>query len=446
MIQMAVFNLLIGTFVLLLTRGAHPAIWSRRWVRRFFYGIWLAGPLGALCRGLGVGLVVKTFSDPYLAAVGAFLSGGGTVLLLSLFVAMPLATLLRLTFAGLERVGAWRAHRDEATAPAPVLGTPDRFVPSSNRVAAQAAPSAEAPAELPPRIEVSPPLARPLELPRRRFVEGTIAAVPGLFTGAAAIGIGGAFVDTAVPRRRLAYPGLAPALEGLRILQISDLHLGAFITRSGVADLVVRAREARPDLVVLTGDICDHLPWLEYALRELETIEAPLGHFAVMGNHEYYRGARATRAAYARSQVRMLDDEHVTIERGGAKILLAGVDDPAGWDHAKNHYDVRADAALASAPSDADFRLALCHRPKGFAALAARGVDLTLSGHTHGAQAGLAGRSVLEPLLPDWHLWGEYRRGASALYTSSGAGHWATFRLGCPSEAPLIELTRTEEG
>jgi uncharacterized protein len=428
MIQMAVFNLLIGTFVLLLTRGAHPALWSRRWVRRIFYGIWIAGPLGALCRGVGVGLVVKTWSDPYLAALGAFLSGGGTVLLLSLFVAMPLATLMRLVFAGVERVAALRTgpRREGGARAAPVDDpTPARI------------------AEVEAQLSLSVP--RPLALPRRQFVEGAVAAVPALFTGTAAIGIGGAFVDTAVPRRRLAYAGLPPALDGLRILQISDLHLGAFITRSGVTSLVARARDARPDLVVLTGDICDHLPWLEFALREFETIEAPLGHFAVMGNHEYYRGARATRALYARSQVRMLDDEHVVLERGGAKILLAGVDDPAGWDHAKNHYDVRADAALASAPSDADFRLALCHRPKGFAALAARGVDLTLSGHTHGAQAGLAGRSLLEPVLPDWHLWGEYRRGTSALYTSSGAGHWATFRLGCPSEAPLIELARVEE-
>jgi uncharacterized protein len=424
MIQMAVFNLLVGSFVLALTRGAHPTIWARRWVRWTFYGIWVAGPLGALCRGLGVGLVIKTWSDPYLAAVGAFLSGAGTVLLLSLFVAMPLATLLRLAFAGLERVRAWRRSALSVTAP-PTVAPVDA--------------STDAPATEP--VVESPKV----ELPRRRFVEGAVAAVPALFTGTAAIGVGGAFVDTAIPRRRLVYPGLAPALDGLRILQISDLHLGAFITRSGVSELVARAREARPDLVVLTGDICDHIPWLEFALREIETIEAPLGHFAVMGNHEYYRGARATRALYARSRVRMLDDEHTVVAHRGAKILLAGVDDPAGWDHAKNHYEVRADAALASAPSDADFRLALCHRPKGFTALAARGVDLTLSGHTHGAQAGLAGRSVLEPVLPDWHLWGEYRRGPSALYTSSGAGHWATFRLGCPSEAPIIELARTDE-
>jgi hypothetical protein len=356
-------------------------------------------------------------------------------LLLSLFVAMPLATLLRLTFVGFARVAAARRPRAHDAPKADAPGAPAPPPEPSP------APDAQALAGTP----AAPTKASALVLPRRQFVEGAVASVPALFTGTAAVGIGGAFVDTAVPHRRMAYAGLAPALDGLRILQISDLHLGAFITRSGVTELVARARDARPDLVVLTGDICDHLPWLEFALREFETIEAPLGHFAVMGNHEYYRGARATRALYARSRIRLLDDEHVVLERGGAKILLAGVDDPAGWDHAKNHYEVRADAALASAPSDADFRLALCHRPKGFAALAERGVDLTLSGHTHGAQAGLAGRSVLEPLLPDWHLWGEYRRGASALYTSSGAGHWATFRLGCPSEAPLIELARTED-
>jgi predicted MPP superfamily phosphohydrolase len=85
----------------------------------------------------------------------------------------------------------------------------------------------------------------------------------------------------------------------------------------------------------------------------------------------------------------------------------------------------------------------LSHRPAAFDAAAENGVDLTLAGHTHGAQVGLFGRSLLEPLWPEARLWGHYRQGVSQLYTSSGVGHWFPFRLGCPSEAPVIELRRS---
>ena len=69
-------------------------------------------------------------------------------------------------------------------------------------------------------------------------------------------------------------------------------------------------------------------------------------------------------------------------------------------------------------------------------------VDLTLSGHTHGAQVGAFGRSVLEPFFPDKYMWGRYEHAGKQLYTSSGAGHWAAFRLACPSEAALVTLER----
>ena len=410
MIRVALTSLLFGGLILVCVRFLHRPVWDRRWLRRTLIALVLITPLGSLLRGFGVGLFVKSFSDPYIASIGALFSGGGAVLLLAVFFSMPFATFTRW-------FGGWMLARRAR-----------RVAPPSNVEDAPAVATVE---PIPTGGE---------ELSRRRLLEGAVLTTPALFTGTAALGIGGAFVDTVVHTRKMSFPSLSKELNGLRILQISDLHLGAFITKSGVVDLVEKAREAKPDLVVLTGDICDYLPWLEFALKEIETIEAPLGHFAVMGNHEYYRGARATREIYGKSNIRMLDDQHTVLTHAGRRILLVGLDDPMGWKSEDQHYDASADRALAGAPSDADLELALCHRPRGFAALAARGMDLTLSGHTHGAQAGVAGRSVLEPLLPDWQLWGEYRRGESSLYTSSGAGHWATFRLGCPSEAPVIEI------
>ncbi len=442
MIRVALLNLLIGGVVIALLRRFHPSFWQQRWLRRALYAVMVLAPLGAFARALGVGLVSKSYSNPYIGSFGAVLSGGGSVILLSLFISMPFATLLRLIFNRFAPAPAVAAAASAAEPAKPSLDeaqTEASVEPSEPSVALSEPSAAEAAAPTPP------PTPQPL-LGRRRLLEGAVIAVPALSTGTAILGIGGAFVDTAIQPRKLAFRGLAPELAGLKILQITDLHLGAFITRKGVSELIERAREARPDLVLLTGDICDYLPWLEFALKEVETIEAPLGHFAVMGNHEYYRGARATRLDYARSAVRLLDDEHVVLQHAGRRLMLLGVDDPAGSNkrgHA--HYAAHADKALDGAPSEVDFSLALCHRPSGFQAIAERGVHLTLSGHTHGAQAGYGGRSVLEPLLPEWQLWGEYKRGASSLYTSSGAGHWATFRLGCPSEAPLIELAALEE-
>jgi hypothetical protein len=85
----------------------------------------------------------------------------------------------------------------------------------------------------------------------------------------------------------------------------------------------------------------------------------------------------------------------------------------------------------------------MSHRPDVFPYAADLGVQLTLSGHTHGGQIGFDGRSVLEGVFPHSFLWGEYAIKASRLYTTCGAGHWFPFRLGCPAEAPLITLRRT---
>jgi predicted MPP superfamily phosphohydrolase len=112
-------------------------------------------------------------------------------------------------------------------------------------------------------------------------------------------------------------------------------------------------------------------------------------------------------------------------------------------------------SAASHAPRGADFRLLLSHRPEGFAPAAEHGFDLTLSGHTHGGQLGLLGRSVFDLLRPGTGWWGTYERqrpltsGArrsvlaaspSRLYTTSGFGHWFPFRVGCPTELPIIVL------
>ena len=91
---------------------------------------------------------------------------------------------------------------------------------------------------------------------------------------------------------------------------------------------------------------------------------------------------------------------------------------------------------------EGDTVIVMSHRPSAFDFTAPRNVSLTLAGHTHGGQVGFMGRSILESSFPESYLWGHYRSGSSHLYTTSGMGHWFPFRLGCPPEAPVIELTR----
>jgi predicted MPP superfamily phosphohydrolase len=239
----------------------------------------------------------------------------------------------------------------------------------------------------------------------------------------------------------LAFRDLPPALHGLRILHLSDLHLGAGRTSADLKALLDSLRPDPPDLIVLTGDVADQLQELEAALQLVTAFAPRLGVYAALGNHEYLNDIEQTLPTYQRSSVRLLVNETAHIPIGDATLFLAGVDDPVFFGPARPFYERTIAACAASAPANG-FRLLLCHRPEGFESAAKHGFHLTLSGHTHGGQVGLFGRSAFEVLFGVPYLWGQYRRGESRLYTTSGFGHWFPFRLNCPAEAPVITLKR----
>jgi predicted MPP superfamily phosphohydrolase len=284
--------------------------------------------------------------------------------------------------------------------------------------------------------------ARSPLLTRRTVVRAVAAAVP---LGAIGTGIAGFTSEAGTPLRLLplTFDGLHPALDGLRILQLSDLHLGC---RKGLVDLdalVECLRTTPPDLIAVTGDIAEDVNLLAPALRIVASLRPRLGTFASLGNHEYLRGIALTRPTLERSPVRLLVNAGHTIDAGGgARLYVAGVDDPVVVRGNIAPFMKRAvDAAFDGAPAGA-FHLLLSHRPEGFDRAAQQRVELTLSGHTHGGQIGFNGKSAFEPLYPDGYLWGSYTREASRLYTTSGFGDWFPFRLGCPEEAALVVLRR----
>jgi predicted MPP superfamily phosphohydrolase len=259
----------------------------------------------------------------------------------------------------------------------------------------------------------------------------------------AAGGFSAAFLPTARRSIPVTFPKLHPALEGFSILQLSDLHLGA---SRNVRDLErfferLSLPSRRPDLIVFTGDIADDLHQLGPALQLAHQFRARCGVLASLGNHEYLHDIRRARAIFDASPVPLLVDTGTTLRVGDADLYVAGANDPVVIQtNIQPFLEGTVDRALRDAPSDA-FRLLLSHRPEGFDPAARHGIDLTLSGHTHGGQIGFNGKSAFEPLWPDGYLWGAYRRGASRLYTTSGFGDWFPFRIGCSTEAPLVVLS-----
>jgi predicted MPP superfamily phosphohydrolase len=275
---------------------------------------------------------------------------------------------------------------------------------------------------------------------RRAFLTTAAAALPLAAVATGGAGIAASLLDPELPVVPLTFAGLPPALAGLRIAHISDVHLGLFLGLPEFERMVRLVADAKPDLVLITGDLADDPSIYPDALRLAASIPSRYGVYATLGNHEYFRNIAAVRAAYERGSVPLLLNTGHTLFVGGAALHLAGIDDPRALGKVQDSFftsTVRM--AMADAPADA-FALLMSHRPEGFNAAVELGIPFTIAGHTHGGQVGFMGRSFFEQLLPEKYLWGAYERMGSRLYTSAGAGHWFPCRLGCPAEIPIYVL------
>ena len=280
--------------------------------------------------------------------------------------------------------------------------------------------------------------ASPSDSTGPRLTRRAALALPVCAGAGVALGFRGAARGAELRELTLNALTLHRDLHGLRILHLSDLHLGTGLDTRDLVHLMARARQAKPDIVVLTGDVADKLESLVRALPILEALAPRLGTYAVLGNHEYLSGARERMIdAYADSRVTLLINQARVLRIGQARLGLLGIDDPFGKD--ERGFFERC-LAECDPVAETDFRVLLSHRPEALDAAAARGVDLVLSGHTHGGQIGWWGRSLFERLGVAHRMWGFYRAGRSHLYTSAGTGDWFPFRVNCPREAPIITL------
>lgn len=396
----------------------HRAWWRHRWVR------WTAllVPLIVVV-SLGTWSHAHSEKSTSWVAVGAGLASIIFTQLAALLPALIVAGALRGAIHGWTRFQHRRPQAIDGTVPFPAQK------PLPEELAVQSRPQVE-----------------PTSPERRRFLGMGLAAMPLVSAGAAAGGTLQSIQTPRIPRVPLFYPDLPADLQGLRILHLSDLHVGPYVSVQDVEHLMERAAALHPDLVVVTGDICDHLAEYLPTLQRIEALAPPLGTFASLGNHEYFRGLTAVRACFDRCTIQLLVEEGVTIPVGASHLHIAGADDPRTLADPSAHQRLRNSvrASLDGAPTEA-FQLLLSHRSQAFDTAAPLGVNLTLSGHTHGFQIGVAGRSLLEPFLPDSYVWGHYGSDSTQLYTSAGVGHWLPFRLGCPTEAPLFVLTNDDQ-
>ncbi|MFW5841213.1 MAG: metallophosphoesterase, partial [Planctomycetota bacterium] len=236
---------------------------------------------------------------------------------------------------------------------------------------------------------------------------------------------------------RIETPHIPAGRSEVRIVQISDMHLGLHMGPAQLRRVVDEIHQLRPDVLVSTGDLVDSMMHRLNGLSgPLAEIDAPLGKFAVLGNHEYYVGLETSETFHDQAGMKLLRQSWVEPVEG---LVIAGVDDPAGQDRGGGESRMDERALLVDVPAER-FVLFLKHRPTVEDASAER-FDLQLSGHTHGGQ------------FWPWHyitmvqypyISGLYDLGARGrIYTNPGTGTWGPpIRLLARPEITVITLVR----
>ncbi|HCL86930.1 MAG TPA: metallophosphatase [Comamonadaceae bacterium] len=288
-----------------------------------------------------------------------------------------------------------------------------------------------------------------------RLLHGAVLtpAILALAAAVCAYGVWAAVRPPQVHEQPVALPALPPALDGLRVAVLADLHASPVNDAGYVQAVVQRTLAARPDLIVLPGDMVDGpVSATAPSVAPLAQLQAPLGVWLAPGNHEYYSGYDAWMAEFARLGLSVLQNRTTLLQVGDARLALSGIGDPVYGRTSHNNAnpavpegvppDVVAVAAQARA-GNADFHLLLAHQPKFARDYAQHGIGLQVAGHTHGGHIRGFDRWVVAP-FNNGFVRGLYEVGAMRLFVSNGAGLWSGFavRLGVPARIDVLTLRR----
>ncbi len=286
---------------------------------------------------------------------------------------------------------------------------------------------------------------------RRQFLAMTAASGMGIIVPAAACASGiGVKTAASAPVLRsweVYIPDLPPSLHDLRIVQLTDLHIGPLWSQAEARSITEKVNDARPDFVCITGDLADGSPnWRSadgtprlYVARQFADLKSRFGTYACTGNHEYIGDCYDEwMPVWKECGIHFLHNDSVVLQKDKAAVILAGLDDP----RAKPGSTSRNPFANAPENDPATFRILMDHRPVRAASNARKGAQLQLSGHTHGGQ--IAGFDAIvaranKGFVRDW-----YKVDNMLMYVSSGTSQWSGFavRLGVPPEIALITLKK----
>ncbi|WP_294911191.1 metallophosphoesterase [Tatumella sp. UBA2305] len=233
---------------------------------------------------------------------------------------------------------------------------------------------------------------------------------------------------------------LPAAFEGYRLVQLTDLHASSLLRSRWMTQVVQRTNALNADLITMTGDIADGtVENRRQDVAPLKALRAKDGVLAIPGNHEYYVDFDGWMKEVASLGMQELQNQSVRIFRGSDSIVVAGVTDEAALRFSKPGPSL--DEALQGVTAE-DTVILMDHRPVNARQNAEAGVDLQLSGHTHGGM--VPGLDLLVKRANHGFYSGEYRLGRMLLYVSNGSGLWNGFalRLGHPSEITLFTLQK----
>jgi uncharacterized protein len=291
-----------------------------------------------------------------------------------------------------------------------------------------------------------PPLASP---DRRRFLHQTAVALSAAPFVAGTYGFFYGRLNLETTHQRIRLRGLPRAFEGFRIVQLSDLHISPFMPAEEIRKYVAIANQLKGDLIALTGDFLRYDPAAQpVVVQALSSLKAPFGVFGCMGNHEYLtRTEESITRLFASEHIRILRQERATIQSNGEAFNLIGVDYEQGR-FSKDHEGHLVDRYMQSCEDLVvanTTNILLNHNPNAFDRAAELGVDLMLTGHTHGGQLSLefAYRGLCLSRLVTPYVSGWYEKAGSQAYVNRGIGTIGPpIRVGARPEITVVELVR----
>ncbi len=233
----------------------------------------------------------------------------------------------------------------------------------------------------------------------------------------------------------------APHLNGLKIAQLSDVHLGSFFSLSQLQMVLNQIVQKAPDILVMTGDIFDSVELNDKAIALINeyTRYFPFGVYFCWGNHEYLRNIEHLKESLDKTNIKVLNNSYIKILSGAKPLYILGVDYLGGENDSKTalQREEYISQALSDVPENA-YKILLAHHSifidNGFE----HNIDLTLTGHTHGGQFAVLGI----PLFPIFkYMSGRIEKNGCIGYVNRGAGSWFPYRIGCPPEVTVFNFT-----